>query len=129
MHLIRANELFNDVDPGPDRRERYTADLTLLYDLLPQPRHALRLGAGVSVWAQRDDTYRAARALFSPTGLQGIAIDRQQRLALNSGLHAAAEYEWLFTPRWGADFRLRVVELNGAGATSMMAGAGISHRF
>lgn len=128
MYVTSSNHPFNGVDPGPNRRERFTADATVLFDLLRHPRHALRLGAGLSAWYRRDDTYRGATGLFTPAGLQGVAIDRQQRNGLNTGGHVATEYEWLFDPRWGADVRLRVASLGGAGISSML-GAGVSHRF
>ncbi|RRB15509.1 hypothetical protein [Larkinella knui] len=122
------NQPFNEVDPGPNHRERFTADATVFFDFLPHPRHALRLGAGLSAWYRRDDTYRGAAALLAPTGLQGIAIDREERHELNTGGHVAVEYEWLFDPRWGVDVRLRLANLNQAGISSML-GTGISYRF
>lgn len=128
LHVTSPNRLFNDVDPGPNRRERFTADVTVLFDFLRHPRHALRLGVGLSAWYRRDDTYRGARALFTPTGLAGIAVDRHKRHGLNTGGHVATEYEWLFVPRWGIDVRLRLADLEGAGVSSML-GAGVSHRF
>lgn len=128
LYVTSLNRPFNGVDPGPNRRERFTADATVLFDLLRHPRHALRLGAGLSAWYRRDDTYRGARALFTPTGLQGVAIDRQQRNGLNTGGHVATEYEWLFDPRWGADVRLRLANLGDADISSVL-GVGISYRF
>jgi len=128
MRIRSANLLFNEVDPGPDRRERYTVDLTAFYDFLKTPRHALRVGAGMSAWYQRDDIYRGASAQFSPNGLQVVAIDRTMRNTLNTGVHFATEYEWLFDQRWGVDVRLRIANLEGAGISSML-GAGISRRF
>ena len=128
LYVTSPNRPFNDVDPGPNRRERFTADATVLFDLLRHPRHALRLGVGLSAWYRRDDTYRGATALLTPTGLAGVAIDRQKRHGLNTGRHVATEYEWLFDPRWGIDVRLRVADLRGAGLSSML-GAGISYRF
>lgn len=123
-----SNYPFNEIDPGPNRRERFTTDATLFFDLLPHPRHALRLGAGVSAWYRRDDIYLGATALFTPAGLQGIAIDRQKRHELNLGGHVAVEYEWLFNPRWSADVRFRLADLSKAGVSSML-GAGINYRF
>lgn len=128
MRVTSLNQPFNDVDPGPNRRDRFTADATVLFDLLRHPRHALRLGAGLSAWYRRDDTYGGARTLTTPTGLQGVSIDRQQRHGLNTGWHVATEYEWLFNTRWSADVRLRVTSLRNAGISSML-GAGIGYRF
>lgn len=128
LYVTSPNQPFNAVDPGPNRRERFTADVTVLVDLLRHPRHALRVGGGLSAWYRRDDTYRGATALFTPTGLQGIAIDRLQRNGLNTGLHVATEYEWLLDPRWSMDVRLRVAALKEA-STSAMLGAGVSYRF
>lgn len=128
LYVTSSNQPFNEIDPGPNRRERFTTDATILFDLLRHPRHALRLGAGLSAWYRRDNTYLGARALFTQTSLQGIAIDRQQRHGLNRGWHVATEYEWLLDPRWGVDVRLRVANL-GAASVSSMLGAGISYRF
>ncbi|GAB3010955.1 hypothetical protein [Spirosoma pulveris] len=128
MRITSINQPFNDVVPEPNRRERFTADVTLLADLMRHPRHALRLGVGFSAWYRRDDIYRGGAALFSPNGLQAVAINRQTSQTLNTGAHVATEYEWLFDPRWSADVRLRLANLNDTGM-SFMLGTGISHRF
>lgn len=128
MARSTSNHPFNEVDPGPNQRARFTADATVFFDLVPHPRHALRLGAGLSAWYRRDDIYRGATALFTPAGLQAIVIDRQKRSELNLGGHAAIEYEWLFDSRWSADVRFRLADLSQAGISSML-GAGISYRF
>lgn len=128
IYAMTLNLPFNDVDPGPNHRERFTADATVFFDFLRHPRHALRLGAGLSAWYRRDNLYRGARAVFTPTGLQGVSIDRQQRHGLNTGGHLATEYEWLFDRSWGIDVRLRLASLNGAGISSIL-GTGISYRF
>ena len=129
MYVMTLNQPFNDVNPGPNHRERFTADATVFFDLLRHPRHALRMGAGVSAWYRRDNLYRGASAVFTPTGgLQGVAIDRQQRHGLNTGGHLATEYEWLFDRSWGIDVRLRLASLHDAGISSML-GTGISYHF
>lgn len=127
LYVATLNWPFNGADPGANRRERFTTDATVLFDLLGHPRHALRLGVGLSAWYRRDDTYRGATALFSPTGLAGVAIDRQKRHGLNTGGHLATEYEWRLGPRWGVDVRLRVVNLKDAGISSVL-GAGVHYR-
>jgi hypothetical protein len=128
LYVTSSNQPFNEFDPGPNRRERFTADATVLFDLLRHPRHALRLGTGLSAWYRRDNTYQGARALFTSAGLQGVVIDRQQHHGLNTGWHVATEYEWLFDPSWGVDVRLRVANLNDAGV-SYILGTGINYRF
>lgn len=128
MAITSLNQPFNGVDPGLNRRERFTADATVLVDLLPHPQHALRVGAGLSAWYRRDDTYRGAMVLFTPTDLQGVVIDRRMRHGLNMGGHVATEYEWLFVTRWSVDVRLRMAHLNDVGK-SFMLGTGISYRF
>lgn len=128
LYVTSSNQPFNDFDPGPNRRERFTAEATVLFDLLRHSRHALRLGTGLSAWYRRENMYRGARALSTSAGLQGVVIDRRQHHGLNTGWHVATEYEWLFDPRWGVDVRLRVANLSDAGISSML-GAGISYRF
>lgn len=128
MAKTTANFPFNEVDPGPDQRERFTSDATVFFDVLPHPRHALRLGAGLSAWYRREDVYRGATLVSTPSGAQAIAIDRQKRHELNMGGHFAIEYEWLFNSKWSADVRFRLGDLSKAGISSM-AGVGISHHF
>ncbi|GAB3281381.1 hypothetical protein GCM10027347_57000 [Larkinella harenae] len=125
---VTSNQPFNEVDPGANHRERFTMDATAFIDLLHHPRHALRVGAGLSAWYRRDDIYRGATAMFTPTGLQAVAIDRQKRHELNTGGHVALEYDWLFDPQWSVDIRFRWADLNRAGISSML-GAGINYRF
>ncbi len=128
MRVRSMNQSFNDIVPDPNRRERFTADASLLVNVMRHPRHALRLGVGLSAWYRRDDIYRGGSALFSPNGLQAVAINRQEYHSLNVGGHVATEYEWLFDPRWSADVRLRVTNFNDTGM-SFMLGTGISRRF
>lgn len=115
---------FNDADPGPNHRQRLTADLTVFYDLIGHPRHALRIGAGLSGWGRSDDLFRGARMNDGRV----IVVERQQTTALNFGSHLATEYEWLFTQYWAVDVRLRMANLRGAGISSSL-GLGISCRF
>lgn len=128
MRVTSINQPFNDVIPDPNRRERFTGDVSLFVDVMHHPRHALRLGVGLSAWYRRDDIYRGGAALFSPNGLQAVAINRQEHHTLNTGGHVATEYEWLFDPRWSADVRLRLANFNDTGM-SFMLGTGISRRF
>lgn len=128
MRVTSINQPFNGVVPDPDRRERFTADGSLLVDLMQHPRHALRLGVGFSAWYRRDDIYRGGSALYAPNGLQAVAINRQAYHTLNTGGHVATEYEWLFDPRWSADVRLRMANFKDTGM-SFMLGTGISCRF
>lgn len=124
MRVTTTNQPFNGVDPGSNRRERLTAEITALADALPTPNHALRLGAGLSAWYRRDNIYQGATTV----GRDNVAIDRRSRRELNTGWHVAAEYEWLFLPNWGVDIRLRVTDLGTAGISSAL-GSGITHRF
>ncbi len=128
MNKTTSNFPFNDVDPGPNQRERFTADATVLFDLLPHPHHALRLGAGLSAWYRRDDVYRGATALLTPAGLPAVVINRQKLHELNMGAHVAIEYDWLFNERWSADVGFRLADLSKAGISSML-GVGVNYRF
>ncbi|KAA9347788.1 hypothetical protein [Larkinella humicola] len=128
LRKTTSNQLFNEVNPGPNQRERLTVDLTVFYDFLRHPRHALRLGTGWSAWYRGDDIYRGARAAFTPTGLQAVVIDRQKRHELNMGGHVALEYAWLFAPHWSVDMRVRLADLNRAGISSMLGG-GLTFHF
>lgn len=129
MRVTSATQPFNGVDPGSNRRERFTVDATAFVDLLPQLNHALRVGIGLSAWYRREDIYQGAAAIWGPASLQqAVTIDRLERNQLNTGVHFATEYEWLFTPRWGVDARFRLVNLEKAGFNSVL-GAGVSHRF
>lgn len=124
MRVVTANYPFNAIDPGPNRRERLTADATVLVDLLPHSRHALRLGGGLSVWYRRDDIYRGAATI----GQDSFAISRRLQRGVTSGWHLATEYEWQFAERWSVDARLRVANLQEAGISSAL-GTGISYGF
>jgi hypothetical protein len=124
MRLTTANQLFNTIDPGPNRRERYTTELSLLVDALSNPHHALRLGGGLSAWYRRDDLYRGASTL----GRDSYAIDRRIQRGLTTGWHLAVEYAWRFDERWSVDGRLRVSSLQGTGVSSAL-GTGLSYHF
>jgi hypothetical protein len=124
MRATTANQLFNAIDPGPNRRERFTTELSVLVDALASPRHALRLGGGLSAWYRRDDLYRGASTL----GPDSYAIDRRLKRGLTTGWHMAAEYAWRFNEGWSVDGRLRVSSLQEAGVSSAL-GTGISYHF
>ena len=126
MRITTANQLFNTIDPGPNRRERFTTELSVLVDALSNPRHAFRLGGGLSAWYRRDDLYRGASTL----GRDSYAIDRRIQHGLTTGWHLAAEYAWRFDERWSVDARLRVTSLQEAGVRSALGtGTGISYHF
>lgn len=124
MRVINGNQPFNAIDPGPNRRERLTADATLLVNILPRSRHALRVGGGVSFWYRRDDIYRGAAAI----GKDSFAINRRLQHGVNSGWHLATEYEWRFDERWSTDVRFRFANLQDAGISSTL-GIGINYHF
>ncbi|MBD2757767.1 hypothetical protein [Spirosoma validum] len=124
MHITTTNQLFNTIDPGPNRRERFTTELSVLVDALSSPHHALRLCGGLSAWYRRDDLYRGASTL----GGGSYAIDRRLQRGLTTGWHLAAEYAWQFDERWSVDGRFRVSSLQEAGVSSAL-GTGISYHF
>lgn len=123
LYTSSQNSPFNGIDPGPDRRKRLTADLTVLFDFLPGPRHALRLGGGFSAWYRNDDVYRGAMVIDG-----GAAIDRWQTSAINLGPHLTSEYELLILPQWSVGFRVAWANLNEAGISSI-AGINTGYRF
>ena len=124
MRVTTPNQLFNTIDPGPNRRERFTTELTVLVDALSSSHHALRLGGGLSAWYRRDDLYRGASTL----GRDSYAIDRRLQRGLTTGWHLAAEYAWQFDARWSVDGRFRVSSLQATGVSSAL-GTGISYHF
>ncbi|WP_461139857.1 hypothetical protein [Spirosoma pomorum] len=124
MRVTTANQLFNTIDPGANQRERFTTELSVLVDALSSPRHALRVGGGLSAWYRRDDLYRGATTL----GRDSYTIDRRIQRGLTTGWHLGVEYGWRFDEHWSVDGRLRLTSLQEAGVSSAL-GTGLSYHF
>ncbi|WP_420150810.1 hypothetical protein [Spirosoma sp.] len=110
-------------------RQRITADLTALYDILRSTRHAFRLGGGLSVWYRSDEILREARSVPGQNGQPaGIEIVSEKANETNVGFHLVAEYEYLIGSRTSLGAQVGMANLDKAGISSF-AGINVGYRF
>ena len=113
------------------KSERFTADLTLSYDLLNQERQALRLGVGPSVWYRKDDEFRGYDVIIESIELgtvKGVNFERKQVNEPNFGFHLTGEYEYLVTQRIALAGRAGFTHFFKTGFNPM-AGVSLGYRF
>ncbi|MBO0936483.1 outer membrane beta-barrel protein [Fibrella sp. HMF5335] len=110
-------------------RQRVTADLTALYDLLGASRQALRLGGGLSVWHRKDEVLREARSFPGQNGQPlGIEVVSEKADETNPGFHLVVEYEYVIRARTSLGGRVGMANLDKAGISSF-AGVNVGYRF
>lgn len=110
-------------------RQRVTADLTLSFDLLNSPNHALRLGAGPSIWYRKDDRLRGAQTIRDQSGnIINVDITNERVDEANFGYHLMGEYEYAIAPQITLSGRVGFASLNKAGISSI-AGVNVGYRF
>lgn len=122
--------VLNDFSINGDKRERFTADLTLLVNLLKNNRHALRVGVGPSTWFRRDKILVQSGFSASPTSsvIPAGFIQYDEIYSLNIGWHVTGEYAYLITPNLSVDGRFILANLQQAGISSL-AGIGLGYHF
>jgi hypothetical protein len=110
------------------RRQRVTTDLTVAFDFMRHPRHALRLGAGPSLWYRQEELansiYYALRADGSVTDVRA-AWRAEKAFAL--GINALLEYEYALTDQFLVSGQVKFVDL-GKGGQSAIYGGGLGYR-
>ncbi|GAB3807338.1 hypothetical protein GCM10028819_44010 [Spirosoma humi] len=121
--------IINNVYDEGRPRERLTVDFTVSVDFLRHSRHALRLGAGPSIWYRKDDLLQSAQFSVQQNGtITDVTIVRNRIDETNFGYHIRGEYEYAFTPRTTLAGRVGIANLNQAGFSSI-AGLTLGHRF
>lgn len=119
----------NDYYVYGKRRERISADVTLAFDFLKHPRHALRLGAGPSLWYRQDQLIDDARYTVNLTTgeVTNVQVKWRQEKEFNFGFNVLIEYEYALTDQLLISGKVKFVDLNKAGQSSIY-GAGIGYR-
>jgi hypothetical protein len=109
-------------------RQRFTFDATAAFDLIRHPRHALRVGAGPSLWYRREELLDGAR--FTITSQNQIIIREtywRPVSEFNYGFNALVEYELALTSRLLFRVNTKFVSLKQAGQNTLYGG-GVAYR-
>ena len=111
------------------RRERISADVTLAFDFLKQVRHALRLGAGPSVWYRQDQLLDETRytIVLTTDEVSNVQVNWRQGREVNFGFNVLVEHEYALTDQLLLSGKVKFVDLNKAGQSAIY-GAGIGYR-
>ncbi|WP_461087451.1 hypothetical protein [Spirosoma gilvum] len=141
----RRQTIASDLYIDSDQTRRLTTDLSVLFDLLPASRSALRVGGGLSYWYRSDKLVtRSSYSWSSNRGLYDLQTDWSDQKEWNLGYHLVAEYEKRLTPQlalsgrisWANFTRDRLLRNSGiipANAIpvfqSAQAGLGLSYLF
>ncbi|GAB3898349.1 hypothetical protein GCM10028825_47450 [Spirosoma agri] len=93
------------------RSQRFVADFLLHVNLLKSRRHALRLGAGPSVWYQRNSLVNDLSIELAPgyQDITSVSFTRGYLHTANLGLNLRGEYEVAITPRINVGARAGLV--------------------
>lgn len=129
LSIENRQSIFNNFYFTGRPRQRVTTDLTVMYDFLGHPRHALRLGGGPSIWYRKDDDLREARSVTNQNGqITGVTTRSEKVEEANFGYNLAAEYEYLLVSRTTLGGRIGIANLNRAGISSIV-GINVGYRF
>ncbi|RAJ89876.1 hypothetical protein LX87_05645 [Larkinella arboricola] len=120
--------LYQDIYIDGNKRRRITTDLTLLVDLLPSAKYALRLGGGLSSWYRKDNLWVGSSFSIRPgePGIFDLKTDREGIREWNIGPHFALEYEQAIANRFAISGRVGWADLQRA-SISYQVGVGISY--
>ncbi len=120
--------LTNNVYVRGKRRERLTTDATFAFDFISHSRHALRLGAGPSLWYRQDELMGPSRyTVLSDGSVTNVQINWVSVKEFNYGFNVLVEYEHAFTERLLASAKLKFASLERAGQSSIY-GVGLGYR-
>ena len=119
----------NDYYVYGKRRERISADLTLAFDFLKHARHALRLGAGPSLWYRQDELFDGGRYTvnFTTGEITNVQVRWRQEKEVNFGYNVLVEYEYAFTEQLLVSGKLKFFDSRTAGQSSIY-GVGVGYR-
>lgn len=119
----------NDYYVTGQPRERLTADVTLAFDFIKQPRHAFRVGVGPSVWYRKDELVQTLRWTQNSNGtVSNVQVEWQPLLKeLNYGYNVLVEYEYALTPQLTVSPTLKFASLERAGQSAIY-GVGVGYR-
>ena len=115
------------------KSERFTADFRVSYNFLRSSRHALRLGAGPSVWSRKDDMLLGmnvvVESLGSPNVIQ-VEYLREDVQEINFGGSLLGEYEYALTPSLALGVRGGFAQFNRKKTGfNPMGGISLGYRF
>lgn len=128
VNVLNRRYLVNDFYVDGKRRERVTADVTLAFDFIKHARHALRLGAGPSLWYRQDELMNGAHFTLSSSGeVSNVRVAWRQEKEVNYGFNTLLEYEYALTSQLLVSGKLKVVSVNNAGQSSIY-GVGVGYR-
>ncbi|GAB3270850.1 hypothetical protein GCM10027347_41790 [Larkinella harenae] len=88
------------------RSQRISADVAALYNILKSPRHTLQLGAGPSLWYQRNELETDVTIrLNGGQEVDKITVERTKKPEVVLGFNLQLAYEYAITPQVGAGVR------------------------
>lgn len=120
--------LTNNVYVTGKRRERFTVDMTASFDLIRHSRHALRLGAGPSLWYRQDELMGPSRyTVLADGSVTNMQINWFTEKEANFGFNVLAEYEFAITEKVVVSGNIKFVDLGKMGQISIYGG-GIGYR-
>lgn len=110
------------------RRQRVTTDLTAAFDFIRHPRHALRLGAGPSLWYRQEELSDGIHyTSYADGSVSNVRAAWRSEKAFNVGLNVLLEYEYAFTDHLLLSGQVKFIDL-GKGGQSSIYGGGFGYR-
>lgn len=110
-------------------RQRFTLDATAAFDLVKHPRHALRVGAGPSLWYRREELLDNARfTIISQNQFVIREVSWRPVSDVVSGFNVLVEYELAVTSRLLLRINTKFFSLNRSASESTHYGGGLAYR-
>lgn len=110
-------------------RQRFTFDATAAFDLVKHSRHALRVGAGPSVWYRREELLNNALiTIISQNQFVIREVNWQPVSDVVSGFNVLVEYEWAVTSRLLLRVDTKFFSLNRSAGQGTHYGGGLAYR-
>jgi hypothetical protein len=110
------------------RRQRVTTDFTAAFDFIRQPRHALRLGAGPSLWYRQEELSDGIHyTSYADGSVANVRATWRSEKAVAVGLNLLLEYEYALTDHLLLSGNVKFVDL-GKGGQSASYGGGLGYR-
>jgi hypothetical protein len=79
--------------------QRISADFAVLYNLLQARRLAFRVGAGPSIWYQRNGNVRDLSGIFNGSQVERVTFNRVHSNDFNVGINLRSDLEYKVAPR------------------------------
>ncbi|QHV97218.1 hypothetical protein [Spirosoma endbachense] len=107
-HYLRENFLPFDYFYKGTRSQRMAGDLSFLFNLVKTEKHAFQVGAGPSIWYQRNGIISDLTGISNGQQIEKVTFTRTYQGEFNAGINLKTNYYYSITPKLIAGIRVGV---------------------